>query len=194
MGLRERMSKWTSRDNYDEVMEYLSSYETKHAPLFDFEHAPVELRELIAYAFQPRSEERSKWLNDFSANTWSVPDGEAKVLLAEDHLNAIRYVNRYMREANAKLAEDGYFVCSFDTAQKHRALIYSKHPRFLAHIIYFFDFIWHRVCPKLGLTRRFYYFCTKKVRKVFPRPEILGRLYYCGFDVVCEQLEYMILF
>ena len=187
MGLRERLNMLTSRDNYDEVMEYLSSYETKHAPLFDFEHAPVELRELIAYAFQPRSEERSKWLNDFSANTWSVPDGEAKVLLAEDHLNAIRYVNRYMREANAKLAEDGYFVCSFDTAQKHRAQIYAKYPRFLAHIVYFFDFIWHRVCPKLKLTRRFYYFCTKKVRKVFPRPEILGRLYYCGFDVVCEQ-------
>ena len=29
--------------------------------------------------------------------------------------------------------------------------------------------------------------CTRKVRKVFPRPEILGRLYYCGFDVVSEQ-------
>ena len=89
--------------------------------------------------------------------------------------------------SDEKLADDGYFVCSFDTAQKHRAQIYSKHRRFFAHIIYFFDFIWHRVCPKMGLTRRFYYFCTKKVRKVFPRPEILGRLYYCGFDVVCEQ-------
>ena len=28
---------------------------------------------------------------------------------------------------------------------------------------------------------------TRKVRKVFPRPEVLGRLYYCGFDVVSES-------
>ena len=41
--------------------------------------------------------------------------------------------------------------------------------------------------PKMWLTRRFYYLCTKRVRKVFPRPEILGRLYYCGFEVVSEQ-------
>ena len=47
--------------------------------------------------------------------------------------------------------------------------------------------MWHRVCPKTKLTRRFYYFCTRKVRKVFPRPEVLGRLYFCGFDVVSEQ-------
>ena len=87
----------------------------------------------------------------------------------------------------AKLKQDGYIVCSFDTAQKRRAQIFSKYPRFFAYIIYFFDFLWHRVCPKLALTRRFYYFCTRKVRKVFPRPEILGRLYYCGFEVVSEQ-------
>lgn len=135
MGLRERLSIWASRDNYDDVMEYLSSYETKHAPVFDFEHAPIELCELIAHAFQPRGEERSKWLNDFAEKSWSAPDGEAKVLLAENHLNTIRYVNRYMRMANEKLAEDGYFVCSFDTAQKHRAQIYSKYPRFVANIV-----------------------------------------------------------
>ena len=187
MGLRERLSIWSSRDNYDEVMEYLSVDETKHAPSFDFEHAPEELRDLISHAFEPRGAERSKWLNEFSAETWAKPDGECRVLLAEDHLNVIRYVNRYLRKANEKLAQDGYFICSFDTAQKHRAQIYSAHPRFIANIVYFFDFIWHRVCPKLRLTKRFYYFCTKKVRKVFPRPEILGRLYYCGFDVVCEQ-------
>lgn len=187
MGIKERLNQLTSRDNYDDVMEYLSVDETKHAPVFDYEHAPDELCELIVHAFQPRGEERSQWLNEFSAKSWAIPDGECHVLLAEDHLNVIRYVNRYMRKANEKLADDGYFICSFDTAQKHRAQIYSKHPHFLANIIYFFDFLWHRVCPKLTITRGLYYFCTKKVRKVFPRPEILGRLYYCGFDVVCEQ-------
>ena len=187
MGIKSIFSDMASRDNYDEVMEYLAVAETQHAPRFEFDDAPEQLRELIAVAETPRGPERSAWLNDYAAKSWQVPDGEAEVLLAEDHLNAIRYVNRYLRKANAKLKQDGYLVCSFDTAQKHRAQIFSKHPKFLARIIYFFDFLWHRVCPKLGLTRRFYYLCTKKVRKVFPRPEILGRLYYCGFEVVSEQ-------
>ena len=98
-----------SRDNYDEVMEYLVVAETRHAPRFEFDDAPDELRELIEVAETPRSPERSQWLNDYARKSWSVPDGEAEVLFAEDHLNAIRYLNRYLRKANAKLKQDGYF-------------------------------------------------------------------------------------
>ena len=187
MGIRQQINSMTSRDNYEEVMEYLAAYETRHAPRFEFADAPAHLRELIDVAEKPRSPERTKWLNDYAKQSWALPDGEAEVLLAEDHLNAIRYLNRYLRSANAKLKKDGYFVCAFDTAQKRRAQIFSKHVKLVAYIVYFFDFLWHRVCPKIGLTRRFYYLCTRKVRKVFPRPEVLGRLYYCGFEVVGEQ-------
>ena len=60
MGIKERLNQLTSRDNYDDVMDYLSVDETKHAPVFDYEHAPDELCELIVHAFQPRGEERSQ--------------------------------------------------------------------------------------------------------------------------------------
>ena len=160
MGVKSFVNDMVARDNYDEVMDYLAVTETQHAPRFEFDDAPEQLRELIEVAETPRSPERSKWLNDYAEKSWAVPDGEAEVLLAVDHLNAIRYLNRYLRSANAKLRQDGYFVCGFDTSQKHRAQIFSKYPRFIAYIIYFFDFLWHRVCPKIGLTRRFYYFCT----------------------------------
>ncbi len=187
MGIRSFISKMIARDNYDEVMEYLAVTETQHAPRFEFDDAPEQLREMIAVAETPRCPERSKWLNDFAEKSWALPDGEVEVLLSKDHLNAIRYLNRYLREANAKLKQDGYFVCSFDTSQKRRAQIFSKFPKIIAYFFYSIDFLWHRVCSKLRLTRWFYYLCTKKVRKVFPRPEILGRLYFCGFEVVSEQ-------
>lgn len=187
MGVRSFISEMIAHDNYDEVMEYLAVKETQHAPRFEFDDAPEMLRELIEVAETPRSPERSQWLKDFAEKTWSVPDGEAEVLYGPEHLNAIRYLNLYLRSANAKLKQDGYFVCAFDTAQKRRAQIFSKYPKIIAYIVYFFDFLWHRVCPKLRLTRRFYYWCTKKVRKVFPRPEVLGRLYYSGFEVVSER-------
>ena len=187
MGFRSFFSDMIARDNYDEVMEYLAVTETQHAPMFEFDHAPEQLRELIEVAETPRGQERSQWLNDFADKAWALPDGEAEVLLAKEHLNAVRHLNGYLRSANAKLKQDGYFVCAFDTSQKRRAQIFSRYPKIIAYFVYFFDFLWHRVCPKVGLTRRFYYFCTRKVRKVFPRPEVLGRLYYCGFEVVGEQ-------
>ena len=177
----------TYRENYDEAIAYLSDVEPKHSPKFELEKAPKDLQELMRVSLMPRGEERSKWLNDFVERSWAVPDGEAEVLLAEDHLNAIRYVNRYLRSANDKLKQGGYLVVSFDTAAKRKVQIYSKYPKFIARVVYFFDCIWHRICPKLGLTRRLYYFLNRKKRKVFPRPEILGRLYYCGYDVVSEQ-------
>ena len=175
------------RYDYNKMMERLVVSETRHAPKFDFDHAPEELQELIEVAKRPRGAERSQWLNDYAEKSWQVPDGEADVLLAKDHLNAIRYLNRYLRAANAKLKQDGYFVCGFDTAQKRRVQFFSKYHPALAYFFYFFDFLWHRVCPKFFLTRRFYFWCTEGEKKVYPRPEVLGRLYYCGFEVVSEQ-------
>lgn len=187
MVLKKVINEIIGRDDYEQAIKYLAAEEPRHAPRFAFDEAPEELRELIAVAKTPRSPERSKWLDEFAEKSWNVPDGEAEVLLAQDHMNAIRYLNRYLRDANAKLKMDGYFMCAFDTARKRRAKIFSTYPKFIAYIVYLIDFLWHRVCPKLYLTRRFYYFCTRRVRKVFPRPEVLGRLYYCGFDVVSEQ-------
>ena len=172
MGVRSFFGGMASRDNYDEVMEYLAVTETQHAPMFEFDHAPEQLRELIEVAQTPRSPERSRWLNDFAAKAWALPDGEAEVLLAKEHLNAVRHLNSFLRSANAKLKQDGYFVCGFDTSQKRRAQIFSKYTKIIAYIVYFFDFFWLRVRTTVGLTRTFYYFCTRHVRKVFPWLEL----------------------
>ena len=66
MGIRSFFSNMVSRDNYDEVMDYLAVTETQHAPRFEFDNAPDELRELIAVAQTPRSPQRSKWLNEYA--------------------------------------------------------------------------------------------------------------------------------
>ena len=76
------------REDYAAAMEYLAHKETKHAPKFNLVSAPVELQELLAMAYMPRGEERSKWLNDFSKKGWSLPDGEAEVLLPDVELLA----------------------------------------------------------------------------------------------------------
>ena len=186
-----RFKKLTYREDYESAMRYLRKDETKHAPEFDMSSAPADLQELMHIAEdEPLGEERYQKMVEFRDRSWSVPDGEAEVLLAEESLNILRYVNRHLRKCNEKLKDDGYLVVFFDTAAKHRLEIYAKYPRFIANIVYFFHFFWHRMCPKMRWTRRFYYFCNHKKKVVFPRPEVLGRLYYCGFDVVSERYVY----
>ena len=74
MGVRSFFNDMVARDNYDEVMEYLAVTETQHAPRFEFDDAPEQLRELISVAETPRSPERSAWLNDYADKSWSVPN------------------------------------------------------------------------------------------------------------------------
>lgn len=175
------------RYDYERLVAMIAHSEARYAPKFDVSQASPELQELLEVCQQPRGPERSQWLNDFVEKSWSVPDGEAEILVSEEHLNKTRYINRYLRQANAKLKQDGYFVGSFDTAKMRRAKIFAKHTVPVAYFLYFFDFIWHRVFPKVPVLHRFYYLCTNRVRKVVPRPEMLGRFYYCGFDVVSEK-------
>lgn len=180
-------NNYKRRYDYEKVVAKEARLETRHAPHFDVSQASPELQEVLEVCQRPRGPERSQWLNDYVVKSWSVPDGEAELLVSAEHLNNTRYINRYLREANAKLKQDGYFVGGFDTAKMRRVKIFAKYPKLLAYVIYFFDFIWHRVFPQLPILRRFYYLCTHRVRKVIPRPEMLGRFYYCGFDVVSEK-------
>lgn len=181
------LHRLTYKEDYDEVMDYLRVEEPRFSPAFDITTTPQALQDLYAVVQEPFSEERTACLNAFAERCWTIPDGEAEVMLPSDYLNKLRYVNRVLRAANAKLKPDGYIFVSFDTSARRRAQIYSIYPRFFASIVYFFDYLWHRVCPKLGLTRKLYYRCTKGIKKVFPRPEMLGRLYYCGFEVLSEE-------
>jgi hypothetical protein len=75
------------------------------------------------------------------------------------------------------------------TAVLKRKLTLQRYPWGVAHAMIAWDYLWHRVCPKLKLTRRLYFFVTKGKERTYNRVEILGRLYRAGFEVVDEQFR-----
>ncbi len=174
------------KDNYARAIDEISKNEQKRGAECIIQNLPTEIQNLMALIKSPRSQARHDKIKQIAFETWCSPDGTAKYVMAYDHLNAIRYVNRYLAEVNRKLEYDGYFFCGFDSSDIRRARIFSNHNKLIAWPLFLIDFFWHRVCSKLTLTKKFYYWCTDKVRKVFPRTEVLGRLYYCGFEAVCE--------
>lgn len=146
-----------------------------------------ELEKVFKVLFEPISEETVAWLRKYSSDSFNVPDGTAHVILAEWLLNNQRYLNRYMIAVNKKLETGGYFIASFETAKKRHDKYYKAgRPRWLSRLLYSFDFFWHRMCPKMKLTKKFYFWVNRNVKRALPRIEVFGRLYFCGFELYKE--------
>ncbi len=103
-------------------------------------------------------------------------------------LNDVRHINTLLSFTNYKLCDRGFVVCKCVTSTIRREMVLSQMPRPLNHIVYFFDYIHHRVIPKISGIKSIYYLLTKGERRVLTRVEVLGRLYRAGFDVVYERI------
>lgn len=101
-------------------------------------------------------------------------------------INDIKKMNEFFKAVNDKLEVGGFFIGCVETKVERRKRLFKKYPIGLAQIYYLFDFIFKRVFSKLWMTKWFYLFITAGRNQVLSRAEALGRLCYCGFDIVDE--------
>ncbi len=102
-------------------------------------------------------------------------------------INDIKYLNKFFESVNDILPIGGTFIGYGETKGSRKKRLLKKFPPVINYIFYSFDFIFTRVFPKLPITKRIYFFITKGQNRILTRPEILGRLYSCGFEVLDEQ-------
>lgn len=103
-------------------------------------------------------------------------------------LNRVRHINTLLSFTNYALIDNGYVICSCVTSDVRHNMIFQQSPRFIAKIIYAYDYFAHRVFSKLSTTKALYYWITKGERRVLTRVETLGRFYRAGFDVIQEYV------
>jgi hypothetical protein len=101
-----------------------------------------------------------------------------------EKVNNFRHVNRVFIALNEKMKQGGILVGSFESYDQRRLRIFSKFPRWFARIFYFIDFTYKRIMPKLPVLKQIYFKISRGKKRVFSRTEVLGRLYYCGFEVI----------
>lgn len=99
-------------------------------------------------------------------------------------VNNFRHVNRLCIALNKKMKKGGVFIGCFESYDQRQQRIYSKFPRWFARIFYLVDFCYKRIMPKLPLLKKVYFLMSHGRKRVFSRTEVLGRLYYCGFEVI----------
>jgi len=122
-------------------------------------------------------------------NVEVLPEESMEFFMNLNRINNFRRLNKYLVEVNKKMVDGGIFVGKFEPCEKRNYYFKKRYPHALAQILYFFDFIWHRVIPKLPLLKKFYFGITRGKSRLFSMAEALGRLYFCGFEVI--SLEHM---
>jgi len=111
--------------------------------------------------------------------------GNNQQIVLKPAINSIRFVNKFFGEINASLDNEGVFIGAAETAEMRKKRIFNNNRSVVNYLIYFFDFVFHRLMPKFSKPTRYLYFSiTKGKCRVMPKAEILGRLCACGFQIL----------
>jgi len=147
--------------------------------LFAFMDKHIDLDDMVR---METAIERSCELFDVSSDRLPV-----RVLLNLWKVNDIRWLNQFFLKVHQILMPGGYYLAHAHTISTHYRWIYRKFPKYFAHLVYFLDFCFNRVMPKLSGIQKIYFSITKGKGRAISRAEFLGRLSFCGFSIVAEK-------
>ncbi len=125
-----------------------------------------------------------------SDNKINVPDSDriiTRLFLNLHKINDIKRMNQYFLQVHQMLLPGGYFIAHAHTIKTHKDWVYCKYPKQVANIVYFFDFCTKRIMPKLPGLKRIYFALCRGKNRIISRAEVLGRLCFCGFEIVAEK-------
>jgi lipopolysaccharide/colanic/teichoic acid biosynthesis glycosyltransferase len=99
-------------------------------------------------------------------------------------VNNIQHPNKLFRAVNTLLPDAGIYIGRLETYAERKETIYSQLGRFLGRIFWVFDFVLHRVIPRIPYLEDIYYYVTNGEFHAISNAEVMGRLVYCGFEII----------
>jgi lipopolysaccharide/colanic/teichoic acid biosynthesis glycosyltransferase len=140
----------------------------------------------------------AQYVNLYSSNTFTLRSSELyniqklqnyryDTLINFMPLNQIRGVNKLFATVNDKLPDDGIWICCYEPQSVTKRNILNRYSLVVSWLYYIAFFLYKRVMPKLFMTSRLYFDITEGKNRVLSKAEVLGRLCYCGFEIVAER-------
>jgi lipopolysaccharide/colanic/teichoic acid biosynthesis glycosyltransferase len=123
----------------------------------------------------------------YSRGVWNIEimeDDSLTFFFNLEKVNHFRRINEVFITVNRVLKQGGIFIGAFEDIAQRKKRIFGKFPRWFARIFYKIDFFYKRVLPKLPLLKKVYFLMPGGAKRVLSRTEVLGRLYFCGFEVI----------
>jgi len=166
----------------NEVPPYLQKQSEKIVQQTD-----KNIREYVSKYFDLNLNQTLVLNSDSRFALFDLPSDYYHHILNFHKLNNLRFINKFLEEANSRLPFEGTLLVCAETSLQRKKRIMHKYPPVINGIYYLGDYLLLRVFPKLPVTKKIYFFLTKGDKRVVSRPEILGRLFSCGFEIVNEQ-------
>ena len=120
-------------------------------------------------------------------NIKKLPNYRFDVLVNFMPLNQIRGVNKLFTTVNDKLPDNGIWICCYEPQSVTKRNILNRFPPVIGWLYYVAFFCYKRVLHKLFMTSRLYFDITEGKNRVLSKAEVLGRLCYCGFEIIDER-------
>lgn len=177
----------TANDDRDLIIEKTNIVNNDILTDSIIEYSGEKAYTLISEYINPQSKNN---LISFSANYFDIksqPDRTYSSIIFLNKLNNIRGINRLFSVSNQKIPMNGNLICCFESLNTRKKNILNKYPWALNYSIYFFDYVFRRVIPKILVTKTLYFNLTKGKDRILSKTEVLGRLVYCGFDIITEK-------
>lgn len=159
-----------------QIPEMLREKAEQEPKLLNFLKENIDLNYLSKYAAEINSDDLDQVKAALPANN--------EILINYGKINNFRWINQYFIEANAKLKQDGVFIGMFESIAERHIRLAKKYTFLPKWIISFYDFTMFRVIPKLPKIRVLFFSITKGKNRAISLAEMLGRLTFCGFDLV----------
>ncbi len=102
-------------------------------------------------------------------------------------LNDFRRINEYLIRVNENLVQGGVFVCCGETITERKNRFLKKYTPYLGYPVYMIDFILRRVFPKIPIIQGWYFALTKGRNRALSETEMIGRFYFCGFELISKE-------
>jgi len=166
-GMRQFLEE-TAGMGYKETVKYLQDYEKDNKD------------QLVVVPFTTRTPE---------ALNYRLEGRHPLLIYLARPLHTVKRLNDMLYTANHHMPDGAYICCHSMTAVLKRKLLLRKYPWVIRYIAVTWYYLWHRVCPKLALTRKLYFSITEGKDRTMSRVEIIGRMYRAGFEVVDEQFR-----
>ncbi len=121
-------------------------------------------------------------------NIQNLHQGVYQCIVNLKRINDLPRINKFLEAVNARLPLHGLWIGCVETNFIRKQRIMERYPFGLNHLVYWSDFLFTRVVPKLQITKSVYYLFTGGQNRRLSRAEALGRLYSCGFEVIREDV------
>ena len=120
-------------------------------------------------------------------NIQKLRDYRFDVIINLMPLNQIRGINHMFGMVNDKLPDDGLFICCYEPQSTTKRNMLRRFTPVFGWIYYSIQYLYKRVLPKIFMTERLYFDLTEGKDRILSKAEVLGRLCYCGFEIVAEH-------